>query len=258
MARRLVIDLNADVGEGLDSGAERKLMRLVSSANIACGGHAGDAGSMERAFEAALEFGLAVGAHPSYEDRDRFGRVDLPLSPQAIHELVVRQLDEFVTAAVMAGAEVAHVKAHGALYHRLAADANAASSFVAAVASVMPSAAIVGLPGSRIAEATVGFGGRFVAEGFADRAYTADGRLVPRGSAGAVLSADGAAAQVLALLGQAEPQPGLPVGAVETICLHGDHDGAAEIAAEVVAACAGAGIRIGSIDPTRPQAEVPE
>lgn len=243
----LVIDLNADVGEGVGADADRQLIKLVSSANIACGGHAGDSDSMARALEAAVEFGAAVGAHPSYEDREGFGRTDLPLGAGAIGETVARQLERFLEAAAAAGAHAGHVKAHGALYHRIADDLDAGTAFVASVATAMPDTAIIGPPDSRLAEATASHGLRFVAEGFADRAYGEGGRLRPRGALGSVLSADEAAMQVLALLGRAEPKAALPVGAVETICIHGDHDGAAETAAAVVAACAQVGVSIGSI-----------
>lgn len=240
-----VIDLNADLGEGSGIDLDRQLLEVVSSANVATGGHAGTFGSMVAVCEAALELGVSVGAHPSYDDREGFGRVEPGLPPEMIRELTLRQLERFASAAAQVGLQPSHVKPHGALYHRLAGDAEAAEVFAIAVAEVLPAAELVGGPGSQLAGAAGRAGLGWLAEGFADRAYLPTGGLVPRSEPGALLTPDEAADQALRLVGLASTEEGIPAGQVATICIHGDGEHAVAVATAVAAALTEAGVAVG-------------
>ncbi len=220
---RPAIDLNADAGEGY---AEEELFRWISTASVACGGHAGDRVSMGTTLALARACGVAVGAHPGYEDRADFGRVERHSSPPAIAAAVERQLAALADVAAAVGIPLAHVKPHGALYHRLGTDARAAAAVVAAIARADPGLAVVGAPGSRLLEAARATGLAAVAEAFADRRYGADGGLAPRSEPGAVLGVEAAAAQAEALA-LAVPR------AFATLCLHSDSPGAPELARRV-------------------------
>ncbi|MEO8276333.1 MAG: LamB/YcsF family protein [Thermoanaerobaculia bacterium] len=212
---RFEIDINADAGEGFDSP---ELFSAVSSVNIACGGHAGDAASMRAAVALARACDAAVGAHPGYEDRARFGRVETGDSPRALGETVRRQMLRLAEI----GVPITHVKPHGALYHRVATDADAARAVVEAIAALDPGISVVGFPDSELLRAAQAVGLPAVAEGFADRRYGADGRLVGRDAAGALLSPPEALAQALQLATEAR---------IATICLHSDSPGAGDVAA---------------------------
>ena len=242
------IDLNADLGEGAPAHVDRRLLGLVSSANIATGGHAGDEASMLSACEAALELGAAIGAHPSYEDRVGFGRAELGIPLNGIRDLTLRQLIGFAEAAERAGGTPAHVKPHGALYHRLAVDRDAADVFAAAVAEVLPGTTVIGPPRSAMSNAASANGLHWLAEGFADRAYQPSGLLVPRTEPGSSLGPNDAAAQALRLVGLAERAEGIPSGQIGTICIHGDGLLAVEIANAVMDALSNAGVAIGRIE----------
>ena len=231
--RRPAIDLNADAGEGCE---ERELFRWISSASVACGGHAGDRATMQATLALARECGVAVGAHPGYEDRERFGRVELGLPPAALAALVARQVGALAAVAAEAAVPLAHVKPHGALYHRLAADDEAARAVAAALAALDPDLAVMAPPASALLAAARAAGLATLAEGFVDRGYRADGGLVARGASGALLGGAAAVAQALAL---AERRP-LPAAggaalrlAVATLCLHSDTPGAAATARAV-------------------------
>jgi len=238
------VDLNADLGEGIPDEVEEQLFTLVTSANIACGGHAGDGDSMLAACGLAVACGVAIGAHPSYEDRDGFGRRESGAQPREIAEVVARQLDRLAEAAAACGGAVAHVKPHGALYHRIEHDREAAVAFGESVAGLLPGAALVGTPSSVLVAVAGEVGLPYVSEGFADRGYTSDGRLVERGLSGAVLGPVEAARQSLALIGTGTPAQGMPQSAVDTICIHGDGDDAVAVARAVRDALEGAGARI--------------
>jgi len=212
------IDLNADVGEGFDV---RELFAAISSANVACGGHVGDETSMRAAVRLALSSGVALGAHPSYEDRNGFGRQETGATVRQIGELAKRQVADLAEIAAGLGAPLAHVKPHGALYHRLTVDAEAAGAFVAAVAALDPGLAIFGFPGSRLLDAARSAGLPAIAEGFAERRYGADGRLVSRSAANFQLGETEAIDQALRLA---------EAGASETICIHSDAPGASTLA----------------------------
>lgn len=243
-----IVDLNADVGEGCDDAA---LLSLVSSVNVACGGHAGDRRTMEETIEAAHRLGLSIGAHPGYPDRANFGRRELDLSLEDVTLLVVLQTRALAEAAATRGARVSHVKPHGALYNQAARDPRLADAIAAGVREVDPSLRLVGLAGSALIEAGRRAGLETVAEAFADRRYRADGSLAPRSVAGAVIvDPHLAAAQALAIV-RGDPIATLDGAwitlAADTICLHGDTPGALAIAREVRAALGIAGIEIRAI-----------
>ena len=238
------IDLNADLAEDVAPGRAAELIGLITSANIACGGHAGSPDAMRSACELAAAAGVAVGAHPGYADRENFGRLELGLRPQEISEQLLEQLSALAGAAAEAGVPVTHVKPHGALYHRVLVDADAREALLCAVAAIAPSAAVLGPPDRRLESTVTAAGHEFVAEGFADRGYRADGSLIPRGETGSVLTADGVAAQALALAGIEAPTAGVPAGLVRTVCIHGDGSDAVAAAMAVVDAYRQAGVGI--------------
>jgi UPF0271 protein len=237
------IDLNADLGEGM--GDDAAVMALVSSANIACGGHAGDAVSMRAALRAARDAGIAAGAHPGYEDRADFGRVVVPMDPGAIAAMVARQVGALADIAAGLGLRLAHVKAHGALYNLAAVDAGVARAVCDGIRAVDPGLACLCLSGSLAERVARDAGLRVVAEVFADRAVRPDGTLVPRGTPGAVIHDPAAVvARVRAMLADgavtAVDGSRLPL-AMDSICLHGDTPGAVALARALRAAILDAG-----------------
>jgi 5-oxoprolinase (ATP-hydrolysing) subunit A len=238
------IDLNADLGEG--AGRDAELMALVTSANIACGGHAGDEAEMRRTVEMALGHGVAIGAHPGFADREHFGRRELDLGPGGVGDLVARQLRALRAIAAEAGARLAHVKPHGALYNLAARSEAVAGEIARAVAEEDPDLILVGLAGGRLTAAGRALGLRVAAEAFADRAYLADGSLAPRGRPGAVLERPEEAAEQavrLAREGRVRTADGGELElAPDTICLHGDGPRAAAVARRVRAGLEAAGI----------------
>lgn len=216
------IDLNADLGEGV--GDDDALLTLVTSANVACGFHAGDAEMARRTVRGAVRGGVSVGAHPSYRDRAHFGRRPLDLSPARLADDITEQLAFLDAIASAAGGRVAYVKPHGALYNRIVADEEQAAAVVQAVVSYAPGLAVLGLPGSAFLRLAAGAGLLPVGETFADRAYRPDGTLVPRSEPGAVLhDPDAVVAQTVALA---------RAGAA-SLCVHGDTPGAVVLARRV-------------------------
>ncbi|SFI57172.1 UPF0271 protein [Microbacterium saccharophilum] len=244
------IDLNADLGEtvdGMPTADDEAMFEVVSSASVACGGHAGDAASMRDAVERAARRGVAVGAHPSYLDRAGFGRAAQDVDPATLRAQVAAQL----TALVGAGADLRYVKAHGALYHAVTADAAAAAAVATAVADVAARLGrplpVLGLDGA-IARAAESRGLPFRREAFLDRGYRADGSLVPRGEPGALLhDPDAVAARAVRLVreGVVEAADGtlVRVDAV-SLCVHGDTAGAVAMARAVRAALDAAGVAV--------------
>jgi len=228
------IDLNADVGEGC--GQDAALMRCITSANVACGLHAGDPAVMRDTLLLAREYGVAVGAHPGFADREHFGRRDLHLLPEEVTDLVARQIDALASIASAAGVRLQHVKPHGALYNIAVRDRRVADAIGRAVASVDSSLILFGLPDSELIAAGKVAGLRTGRETFADRAYRPDGTLVPRSEAGAVISDP---EEVLARVVGLARRPN-----VDTICVHGDTPGAAQLALDIRAALEGAGIEV--------------
>ena len=174
----LAIDLNADLGEGDPYDVE--LLEVVSSCNVACGGHAGDGASMRATVRSAMKNGVAIGAHPSYPDSEGFGRRSSFLVGDELHKSLVVQIEALVSIALEEGATVTHVKPHGALYNDAVKNRELADTIAAAVAEALPDAMFVGLPNSELQNAALAHQLTFVAEGFIDRAYQTDGQLVPR------------------------------------------------------------------------------
>jgi 5-oxoprolinase (ATP-hydrolysing) subunit A len=235
------VDLNCDVGEG--AGQDAALMPLITSANIACGGHAGDLETMRAAVDLARRHGVAVGAHPGFEDREHFGRREWVLSEEEIVQLVRRQIE-----ALRAITPLTHVKPHGALYNLAARDRRVADAIAAAVAAIDPRLVLVGLARSCLIEAATAWGLRGVSEVFADRSYQPDGSLTPRTEERALIDdADAAAAQVLQMLreGRVQAVDGsfVPLRA-DTVCLHGDGPHALELARRLRSELADAGVEV--------------
>ncbi len=204
-----MIDLNADIGEGGEQ--DEALLQLVTSCNIACGGHAGSDEIMRYTVELALAAGVAIGAHPSYEDRENFGRRELFLDHEAVVNLVARQVGKL---AHLTSGILHHVKPHGALYNQANREPSLAAAVIEGVCKISPSSIIYALPRSALADAAHAAGMQVMAEGFADRRYRHDGTLVPRTEAGAVISdLSEAVTQALALIDS---------GVILTLCVHGD------------------------------------
>jgi UPF0271 protein len=229
------IDLNADVGEGY--GQDAALMSLISSANIACGYHAGDADSMRETVVLARDRLVAVGAHPSFPDRESFGRRELRLSAHDIHECIRAQVEALAAVAAAEGTRIRHVKPHGALYNMAARDEEVAEAVARAVLAVDPTLLLFALSGSGLVRVAARIGLRTVSEVFADRAYRADGSLLPRDQPGSVIDDESivaARAVGMAREGTVVAADGnrIPVLA-ETICVHGDTPGAAALARRV-------------------------
>jgi len=245
-AARRRIDFNCDLGEGC--GQDAAIVPLISSASIACGAHAGDDASMREAIALCRDHGVAVGAHPAFEDREHFGRRELALDHDQIARLVSAQLARLATLADAAGVRLAHVKPHGALYNLAARDRDVADAIVGAIAAFDPGLRVYALSGSRLADAASAAGLPVVHEVFAERAYDADGSLAPRGSPGAVIeNLDAAIAQVQGLLryGSVVARDGHRVALrADTLCLHGDRPDAAAFAAGLRAALDAQGIVI--------------
>jgi 5-oxoprolinase (ATP-hydrolysing) subunit A len=245
------IDLNADLGEwagGSVPAAERALMPHITSANIACGFHAGDPFSMRTMVVLAREHGVAVGAHPSFPDRQGFGRQEMQLAPHEVESLVLYQIGALAAIAAAEGATLHHVKPHGALFNMAARDAGLADAVARATATVDSSLVLFGLAGSELVAAGRRVGLRTANEVFADRAYRADGSLMPRGERGAIIDdAKTVVGRVLAMAreGSVISSDGhvLRVEA-DTICIHSDTAGAAELAQLVKQALIDAGVAV--------------
>ncbi len=218
------IDLNADLGEGSES--DRALLALVSSANIACGFHAGDAITMLQSVRWAKASGVAVGAHPSFPDRENFGRSAMQLPPETVYAQMLYQIGALKNIAESEGTRLVHVKPHGMLYNQAAADRTLADAIARAVYAIDPALLLVGLAGSALIAAGAHYGLRTREEVFADRGYLSSGALVPRGQSGAMIDdAEQALAQTLAMVQQRQVKSvsgeWVNVNA-ETVCLHGD------------------------------------
>jgi UPF0271 protein len=228
----LVVDLNADLGEG--AGHDDEILALVTSANIACGFHAGDAETMRRSIEAARDRKVAVGAHPSLFDRENFGRKELPVKSDEVFDAVVYQLGVFQAIAEAAKVRPNHVKPHGALYNMAVRDRELANAIGRAVAEVDTKLILFAPQNSDLARAGTTNGLQIVHEVFADRNYLSDGSLVPRSRPDALLhNPEEAAARVVRMLreGKVRSVDGVEVDVrAETVCLHGDTPGAVDFA----------------------------
>lgn len=228
------IDLNADLGEGGTADAE--LLAWVTSANIACGGHAGSEPTMRRSIELARAAGVAIGAHPGYEDPEHFGRRAMTLPLAEVTDLVQRQVEKLNALATEAGARLHHVKPHGALYNQAVRDPLLVAAVVEGITRVAPGCILYALPGSALAAAGRMAGLTVHAEGFADRRYRDDGSLMPRGEPGAVIKeVEAAVAQALEIAAS---------GNIDTLCIHGDGATAVAMLRAVRAAFDEAGLAI--------------
>lgn len=245
------IDLNCDMGESFGAytiGADEEIMPLISSANIACGFHGGDPLAMRRAVRLARQYEVAVGAHPGYRDLAGFGRRPIACSPDEIYGDVLYQIGALAAFCRAEGVALRHVKPHGALYNKAATDPAVAEAIAAAVAAFDRGLLLFAPPGSALEAAGVAAGLRVVREAFADRRYATDGTLLPRSRPGAVLHDPAeAAAQacqvarggtVTAITGEEVPAP------ARTICVHGDHVGAAEVLRRIRESLAAAGVAV--------------
>jgi UPF0271 protein len=240
------IDLNCDLGEG--AGPDTEVIPLITSANIACGVHAGDRATMRAAILQAGAAGVSIGAHPGLDDRAGMGRREVTLSPAAAAELIASQVGELCELARAAGFRVSHVKPHGALYNKAARDPALADAIAAAVLAIDPSLVLFGLAGGELLTAGRARGQRVASEVFADRTYQPDGSLTPRSRPDALIADDAEAArQVLRILqeGLVRATDGTDVRlTADTVCLHGDGQSAPALARTLRAALAGAGIDV--------------
>jgi 5-oxoprolinase (ATP-hydrolysing) subunit A len=219
-----VIDLSADLGEG--SPGEAEIWPLITSANVACGGHIGDEHSMRQAAQLAQQYGVRFGAHPSYPDRENFGRKSLVMAPEALRDSLIEQISALHTFA-----PVQHVKPHGALYNDAHKNRDLAGVIIEAMQRISPTLAIVVPNHSQMANAARAAGMNVIREAFADRRYEPDGSLTPRSIEGSTLTIDEAAAQaaLLAREGVVIARDGTRITiAFDTICIHADMEGAVE------------------------------
>jgi UPF0271 protein len=249
-ASTMRIDLSADVGEALAAAGDvdEGLIPLVSSVNVACGAHAGDPTTIARTVALARAAGAAVGAHPSYPDRDGFGRRAMAIGPDELEASVAEQIATVAAAARAAGVLLRHIKPHGALYNAAAVDPVLADVVARAVVRADPSLALVGLAGSALLDAGRAAGLRVRAEAFPDRAYEPDGSLRSRALPGALVvdsAVVAARAVAMAVDGVVEAVDGTLVPLVaDTLCLHGDTPGAVDHARSVRTALAAAGFEV--------------
>jgi UPF0271 protein len=231
------IDLNCDMGELEDAAVEEELMPHITSANVACGEHAGSDEIMRRTVQLARRHGVAVGAHPGYPDRANFGRVEMPLTAEEITATVFAQI---IRLERTTGATPVHVKPHGALYNVAAKKPEVAAAIAAGVAQWNAATVLVGLAGSKMLDVWREHGFRVAAEAFADRRYEADGSLRPRQFADALITdPDEAAEQAVRLVRD---------GRAQTLCIHSDSPGSVRTMAAVASALRAAGITVRSLD----------
>lgn len=240
------IDLNADLGEGCASDGE--LLSLVSSANIACGFHAGDAQTMLTSVREALKNGVAIGAHPSFPDRENFGRTAMTLPVETVYAQTLYQIGALAAIARAEGGVMRHVKPHGMLYNQAAKDPQLADAIAKAVYACDPALILVGLAGSELVRAGERYGLVTRQEVFADRGYQADGSLVPRTQPGALIEdEDQSLAQTLGMVetGRVKSITGEWTSVVaQTVCIHGDGEHALAFARRLRSAFEARGITI--------------
>jgi len=240
------IDFNCDLGEGC--GDDAAIIPLITSASIACGGHAGDEATMRTTLRLCRDHGVTAGAHPSYPDRANFGRQEMPLALEKIEALVEAQISTLTAIAKVEGVRLAHIKPHGALYNVAARDRAVADAIVRAVVHFDPQLILFGLSGSQLTNAGEAAGLRVAHEVFAERRYEADGTLTPRNRDDAVIhDLDESIAQVRGFVrgGRVIARTGEPlVLHADTLCLHGDRTDAAGFARAIRAALEADGIHI--------------
>jgi 5-oxoprolinase (ATP-hydrolysing) subunit A len=245
------IDLNSDLGEGYGPwrmGDDGAMLDLVTSANVACGGHASDPETMFQTLSLARESGVVVGAHPSYADREGFGRRIIPCTIGEIERLVATQIGALMGAAALAGTRVRYVKAHGALANVAADDRSVADAIARATAAVSPDLAILAISGTELETAGRHKNLAVYSEIFADRGYTPKGRLVPRSQPGAMIAnPEAAAARLIDFLttGRMPTLEGKPISLeAHSICVHGDSPGAVAMARHIRQALEAKGIAV--------------
>jgi len=247
------VDLNCDVGESTGSqivGNDQVLIPLVSSANIACGGHGGDQRHVARAVQIAIEHGVTIGAHPGYPDRDNFGRQPMELSPDQLADTLRGQLEFLAVIVSRYQGEIKYVKPHGALYHRCNVDAATAKTVVEVAQAFDPSLSMMGQAGTEFQVVCNQMGVQFIREAFADRRYLTDGSLMPRGQPGAVINdPEAAGLQAVSIVLQTKVaidsnHKAEVIG--DSICVHGDSPNAAEILRIARDMLIRAGVMIGS------------
>lgn len=250
------IDLNADLGEGFGQwrmGDDEAMLALVTSANVACGFHAGDPDIMARCFALAAELGVGVGAHVSFPDLAGFGRRRIPFTPHEIERLVAYQIGAAQALALYAGHKITYVKCHGALANIAESEPEVALAVARATLAVDPTLTLLAVARSEQVEAAKHAGVRVANEIFADRAYTDEGRLKPRGQTGAIIEESAwAAARVVAMLSEqaliTESGKRLPTP-IDSICVHGDSPHAVEMARDLRAALQSAGYELATFAP---------
>ena len=247
------VDLNADLGEGRNeaAGQDAGLMPSITSANVACGFHAGDPGVMRATVALAREHGVAVGAHPGFPDLEGFGRRELQVAPRDVEDFVVYQVGALAAIAAAQGVRLQHVKPHGALFNMAARDRGLAEAIARAAAVIDRGLILFGLPDSELVAAGERAGLRTAREGFADRAYQADGTLVPRTQTGAVIHDPELVVRRAVRMvreGMVDAIDGSRVPLViETLCVHGDTPGAAELAARIRRTLIDAGVEVQAV-----------
>src|SRR5713226_3086019 len=250
------IDLNCDMGElpeAIADGTQEALLRSITSANVACGGHAGDEHTMRTTIEQALRAGVAIGAHPGYADRANFGRLELKLPAETIAESVFEQVRALAEIAAACGARLAHVKPHGALYNQAVRNRELAEAIAKGVARWSRDVVLVGLAGSPMLDVFREAGFTVAAEAFADRRYEPDGTLRSRKFEDALIrNPEEAAWQALGIAEQgvviASDGSEVAVNA-QTLCIHGDTPGAPEIAARVARTLRQAHVELSALSP---------
>lgn len=249
------IDLNSDLGEGFgpwSMGEDAAMLGLVTSANIACGGHAGDPETMYNTLTLAAQNGVQIGAHPGYADRLGFGRRVIPMQAAEIGRMVAAQVGSLQGVAALAGAEVTYVKPHGALANLAADDTDVAAAIVAAVASLQGGLAVLAISGTALELAARAAGLRVYSEIFADRGYLSSGRLVPRSRPDAMIHDPRVATQRLLDFVQTGLMPvvdGPPIRlAAQSICVHGDSAGAVAMARQIRQGLSDAGVTLAAFN----------
>jgi 5-oxoprolinase (ATP-hydrolysing) subunit A len=249
-SRVTVIDMNADLGEG--AGTDAALLEVITSANIACGVHAGDDATIRQTVTQAHRHGVQIGAHPSFPDREGFGRRPMALPLEQVESIVADQIAALAAAARQAGDGLGHVKAHGALYNLAVDDTELAEAIGRAARRVDPSLVVVALAGTPMVDVFRGLGLRVAQEAFIDRGYTAQGTLVPRDRPGALVTDAARAAHravQLAREGTVTAVDGTTVRvAADTLCIHSDSPGAAAMAQDVRDALERTGVAVRRMD----------
>lgn len=222
----LLIDLNCDLGEGI--GNDALIMPYITSANIACGFHAGDEASMRETLRLAKQHGVQAGAHPGWPDQANFGRNDMHLPEEQVFEIITEQVQSLARLARAEGIKLHHVKPHGALYNQAATDPSLAATIARAVKAISAELILIGLAGSALPAAGLEQGLRVFHEAFPDRAYLPDGQLMPRSQPNAVLGEPKQVAANALHLAREGIRFGGRVIRPDTLCLHGDNPAAVE------------------------------